>query len=1545
MACVNPNNPDYKVLLEKINNPLLAEIEFNRQSEVSAEKAMPMIKELVKRMGVDIKTLQEISVNGVKQNVNGVANIMQKIIQVVEGKEAQALPEEAMHFVVAIIKQTNPTLYRKLLSEINDYRILNDVFRDYGNDYLTKDGKPDVIKLKEEAIAKVLSEIIIGKVEGTQETPERTVRVQNWWNQIIDFIKSLFVKSGFDRAAMDIISGKAIGTAEDAREAHDAAFLQKDNQTIIFDKLDEVSSKIELKDNTYYINGKKIARRVSDLVKDWYTRRFNDKDLTKSEFSKAVDDLKKEKGTAGHADFQHAMSVFVDEKGFVREEELDDDNYTSQLNSTDRSMYEILKANLKERIHSFPAGTRFKSEITIYDAKRDIAGTIDFLAITPDGKINILDWKFMDLNVNKYKDVPWYKVTAWRNQMDQYKLILQTSYGAKSEDFQQTRMIPIQAVYTEGSAKLNVLPTLKSVKIGDVNVKNIKEDYLLPVGLEAEKTGNRKIDALIEKLNAVYKKFSERKVLPSEKEAKAEQLNELFKSIRQLQIKGNLVPLVRQSKILNKQIHKTIETYNTKFKGKDPRSFSIKEINDFADEIQTSQNAVATYVSLDIDLRSLFEGELSDEDKKLREDLRDTADDARDLQSTLNDVLNDYASDIIAKNEGVEGLLLPEKIIKGITKYFASTSTLQLKSISYIYRAANRAFALAGMDTLDENKKLEELKHKYEEWAKARDLGKKNIFNIIKKKGSNELIDEFNREFYTTLKSKIEEKDYKWVRDNINIPEYNEFLKERLKLEIDRIEDKHRVGTAEEIAREIEREKANARALYNTSTSDSPGWLLYDYVLRFPQEKWQSAEWKELIKPENKAAKDFYDYIRERNKIYKELGYINRGDARTFLPFIRKSLMEKLVVGGNIRLGEQFFKSISIDEGDIGYGKVDPLTGKPIDIIPKYFTQAFDDDYSEDLFKTMSLYNEAAIRYKYLSEIENSVRAITTVERNKKAIATSMFGKTQYKDGKLEYNPDNNENSKLVEDTMKSIIYGQRYLTSETFDQLLGKIGNWGKMFNEKLGMKIFPEDIGDRQVSVNKMIDQFNNMFQLNALGLNILSAGSNLFGGNMQSLINSGRFFTKTDYLAAQGMIFMNKFAGTDRKKLLGALEYFLPLTENYNREVAKKLSLSTLTSESLQDGLMFLMRQSDWNVQTANFYAYLKNTIVDGDRIVNVREYLRSQPKYSERYAGTAEKRKALNDDFENEVKKLIEEKGVLKLAQVVDNQFVIPGVDRHSDSVIELRRMIQQLTHNSLGNMSEDNIRMITRNVYGKSFMVFKNWIPRLVDVRTGNLKYNSASDAYEWGRMRMIFRVISEDLLGSLGNLRNSLIANDKGIEFMRQLYEKKKADYENDTGKTLEMDETIFMDLVRQNIKSQMTDVLFLTILLSLIVGLKAAAPDDDEDPDIISQYRFMQRAADKFKSELMYFYNPSSLLGTISGSIFPSIGLIENFSKFTKNFFIENWALATGDEELADKTKVIKYWMKSFPFTNQMIGYLPMFYPELAKDLGVRINANYGIR
>jgi len=1519
--------------------------EGGTETSQASDQTIKLVMDLLKRIGVKVETLSKISVNGVTQNANGVADIMQKLIQVTQDKINVALPEEAMHFVVEILEQKDPALFNRLLKEINSYQMLNRVVAEYGKNpmYQTADGKPDMRKLKKEAIAKVLTETVINKNEGSTEKVENLARVESWWQSIVNAIKELFTSSGFDQAALKVLSGEFEGTVDELRSQE--VFLQntEDKQKRTVQKLLDVHNSIVKTDEGYTIGGVKIPKRVTDFVKDWYSSRFADKDLTKSEYQTAVDELKAEKGTAGHADFENMLKdhfLAADMTLLPEGERRSDADYVSLLDPKNKSYYETLKKNMAARLESFPEGTKFMAEVMVYDGK-GVAGTIDFVAVTPEGQVNLLDWKFMDLNIEKNKDVPWYKVNAWRQQMKQYKNILQNNYGVSPEDFGQTRMIPIKVTYTPGSAKTGQLPKFSGVSIGKVDVKAEERAYLLPVGLETERTGIKKIDALIEKLNKVYETISQTKVTPEFKEEKARQLNNLYEAIRQLQVRQRIEPLLRQAKIINAEVERVISDYETNFKGKDPSSFSRKEKNEFSERIMSFEDALEVYRNLSTELKSLFRGDLSEQERKLWQDIKDTTENANELASDLEDVSAEFASEIIAKSQNVMDFLLPEKIIKGFTKWFSSTSTLQLKSAEVLYKLANRIFGEAAMDTLEQGKILQRIKKSYDAWAKGRGLNKSNYFDLIKKKDSNALVDEFNPEFYTQLKDKVADKDYKWVKENIDTNAYNVYLDEYRKKQYERIKNKPRFGTEEENLKEMNRELNEVKKLYSTVNADSPGWLLYDMMKKFPKrETWESAAWKELNKPENAPAKEFYDYIRSRNEIYDKIGYINSAQSRTFLPFIRKSLMEKIVMGGQIKLGEDLLRQITISEGDVGYGQIDPITKEPVYSIPKYFTGNTEEEVSDDLFRNMTLLNEMAIRYEYLTEIEDQMRLISRVEANKEAIKTSYFGKTKYKeDGSVETTADNSENTKLVRDMMESIIYGHKFVESDNFDQLLGSVSGFGKKANKLLGVNLFPEKFDDSQISMNKTLNSLNNFFQLKTIGLNPLSAMSNLFGGSFQSIINAGTYFTKSEFVANEFAL-MGRMHGVDATKRLAALEYFLPLTDNYNRKIAKELSTG-VTPEGVQEILMGMMRESDQFIQSVNFFTYLQNTIVVDGKLVNAREYLRKDEKYEGIYNLPVAERTKLENEFDNNVKELVKEKGVLNISTLDENNnLVIPGIERKDDSVFELRRKVQALTKDALGNLSDDDVRRINMNILGKSFMIFKNWIPRLVDVRIGNLKYNSASEAYEWGRSRMVMRVLSDGVLTSVGRLINVVQANEKGVAYMRELFEKKKAEYEKETGKTLQMTEQEFMNLVRKNIKDQAVDAIFYLTLTSMFLALKALAPDDDDDKLTQNRYKFMLRAVDKVRDEIAYFYNPTSLVNLTKSGIFPSTSLLDSFKKAFTNFGKEMYFLGNDDVKEAEKNQVIKYFLKGFPITYELDLPLLLFFPDVAKDLGFKAQA-----
>ena len=1529
------------------------------ESSLASPQTVKLVKDLLTRIGVDVKQVDAIYSGGVKQGANGVARLTQRLVEVIQGAEAKALGEEGMHFVVAIIKQTNPALYKQLLKEINSYNMLDMVFEQYGTDpNYQKDGKPDVLKLKEEAIAKVLIEHIIDKNEGSTEKPENLSKTESWWQKIINFIKGLFAKNGFDKAAMDIITGKDIGTAADIKEEAGRTFQQKktgDLQTDTFDLIKEEQSKMTPPNNElktpYTYNGKDVGLRTSDVVQDYYQNVFRGrKGGTVEEFTEAINSVYSETGTTWHA-VQDGLvkNVFTDENGYVREVEGNDSEYRGGLDEIDGQIYDMLKENMRDRIKSLnPDGkTRFLSEVMIINPKYGRAGlasTVDFIAIKSNGDVYLLDWKFMKLDTDRYQDIPWYKIGAWNQQMDLIKDTLVKAYGIDPSRFKQSMMVPVRANYSKSNKTKNILPRLMSIEIGDVNIKNITEDYLIPVGVESQSTGKERIDRLLKALNADYKAMGEQPAIGfTAKSEKAEQMNAAFSAIRKLQMQQDIKPLLKQADVLMYYIKKTMEHYRTDWEGTDPFIYSDEVMSDFSDELRNHTVSLTPYLTLNTALSELFESELAPDQKELRTRLRDVVFEAADLMETLKETSAKFGENFLAKREGFDELAKADKVVRGLAWLFNSTALLQTRGIQVFYSKENRSLTLAAQEVVNQAEQLKSIAAEYIPMAKGKGL--KNIFDPIKKKDKNELIDEYNPDFYDQLKDKIEDGDIQWIRDNVDIEATKAVLQERLDKELESVTNR---GNAEGLSEEELERKLEAKRREWDSSDDGAGWLQYHQVKQNPvREKWESPEFKKLKSPGYEPAKRFYDYIIERNKYNESIGYLSKQDAaRTFLPWIPMGIAETIASGGDLKMAENLLQNISVDSEEAGFANYDPRSGKEINRIPIYFTKETKGKASsEDLFRNIALYNAAAVRFKFMQDIEGQSLLLLDIERNKDSINTSVFGRSRIKNGKLDIREgDNSVNSQLLEAMIKVILYNQKYLNDANFDALLGKMGEWGQKINKKLGVNIFPEG----EISLNRSIDALNNYFRLKTLGISILSPMANLLGGTFQSMINSERYFTRADHMNAQmtmaGKLFGMNFK--DREKFIKALDYFLPLTHHYGADAARELSLVKVNGEKINHFMMYLMRSSEATVQTTNFMSFIRNTILKDGVVHNTREYVRALPEFKNMFVGSQSEQIARRKAFDDKVKELNEEYGLLKLGEVVDNKFVIPGVERTSDNIINLRGKMQQVNTDALGALPESQKRMLNTMILTDSAAMFKGWIPRLMDVRFGELKYNSASQAWEFGRMRAFANEVSHRNFYTLSNLKALLsgTVSEGGYKRMRDEYEKKKEDYEKQTGRKFTMTEEEFMNLYHKNVRAATFDVIASLTFLALFLELVANKPDKDADAKIKNSYNFMLRMADKFRDELTYFYDPESIAGLIGTGAFPTFKLITDFEKLLANFMKYNWGLIQGksSEELED-VHFIKYLMNEFPGTNQIQQYLPMAAPDVSKAMGIKVQSRSG--
>jgi hypothetical protein len=428
------------------------------------------VKKLLARLGIKMDDSLEASLG-----INGVADLLNKIIKVVRGEIGEnALPEEAMHFIVAAVKDKYPSLYAQMEKEIWKYKIYSETLAEYrDNPLYQKNGKPNLDKIKEEAIGKLLAGLVIN--EDLTDEGKLIDTSKKWWAKVLDAIRDLFNKvtdNPFEDP-FDLVANKAFDDdfilPEDIKNLSQAtSFLQlgtpaPDKQKALFDKLtDDMASgrykKIQVPgDRHYEINGKKLFMSVTEYKKQIMERehRFNER----TESQKFRDAFSAEWGNAIDETLNHIMERFVDPTtGFLRTKpnerpKKSDGSFDVSATPIGKSemsirglasptmaklqMYETLEGFVQEFLKTFPPNTRFMWQVIVADtnAKRVISGTIDFMAILEDASVKIYDWKsldseFFDVTIGKAtlkEDVAWFKKKEYDIQIKEYRKMFTNS--------------------------------------------------------------------------------------------------------------------------------------------------------------------------------------------------------------------------------------------------------------------------------------------------------------------------------------------------------------------------------------------------------------------------------------------------------------------------------------------------------------------------------------------------------------------------------------------------------------------------------------------------------------------------------------------------------------------------------------------------------------------------------------------------------------------------------------------------------------------------------------------------------------------------------------------------------------------------------------------------------------------------------------------------------------------------------------------------------------------------------------------------------------
>jgi hypothetical protein len=209
-TCPNINLPEWKSLVaskgedmayyiwDKYSGKVPASELFDTSSEM-----MTKIKKVIDKMGVIIQDLTEYA----KQNpnvdvssVNGVADLAAGVIAISEAKrDVNTLLEEMVHIATAIIEQKNPQLVTEMISKIGRFQIYKDTLAEYKDikAYQLPNGKPNIRKIKKEAVDKMITAVIQNDPSVSLEESDRSL-FRRMWDVITDWFRGQYKKANID---------------------------------------------------------------------------------------------------------------------------------------------------------------------------------------------------------------------------------------------------------------------------------------------------------------------------------------------------------------------------------------------------------------------------------------------------------------------------------------------------------------------------------------------------------------------------------------------------------------------------------------------------------------------------------------------------------------------------------------------------------------------------------------------------------------------------------------------------------------------------------------------------------------------------------------------------------------------------------------------------------------------------------------------------------------------------------------------------------------------------------------------------------------------------------------------------------------------------------------------------------------------------------------------------------------------------------------------------------------------------------------------------
>lgn len=1587
----------------------------------------------------NIQMVSDLTYKGNKIPGSAYVDFANGVMQIVEGTEDYTLPEEAMHILVELSKESRPQLYSDMKKQIINYQVYRDVLNNpiyTGPLYQNEDGTRDYDKIKDEAIAKMLVMHLTDELQGT-ETVARAAQSYNWWQQLFQWIKEKFglYKNPFKRA-LEPLNNDDVTFGEFADISNDDIFLSAkstdeidqntpDNKAI-FEAIRNRPQEMGIYkiDSDYYKDGQKVAenQRVSALTSDYYRKLFGDRNF--DEALEAFYDQSRKDGTYIHEVFEENINAWIDPQTGLMKRNPSRLTFPLPNNPINVKMSKEIQQFVKGFMAQYPTGTRFITEQIIYDpnavnkdGSKGRYGTVDFMAVLPDGTIDIIDWKSMLLqDLEGAKD---YKREGIFIQLNEYKRILKAQYGA--QNFGKIRAIPVKKFYkTFPSGRV-----LTAVHIGSPNAAEItqEEKYLRPIISPQESTGSESRDEIITKLEALYQKYIDKGYFQKDRNI----LNDVQEAIYEIRTSNSVDNLANYFVDLRTKFVQILgeEKALKESNSKDDISEALAMIT-FYEDIMENVVSPSEYLQQDPSI-----------DKESRNKLYRSA---SDLNFLLRRLRNMRASllDTQAQKVGVYNLLSPEKIVNLAGRYFRSMGSQNIASVRYMYELVKKAYNRIDIETDDLLTELKDLKSSFEEWKRVNKKDDKEAIGMLVDFERAKIHSKIDRSFYEERDKIVEEKKASdiltFVRNNYDLRPYTDWY-DRTLAENKRIweastYDQDPKKNAQIIKNKIDTFEKN----YNIYTNPITAYGFHNTLVwsrNIKEENWYSPYYKELLKPQNEALLDVYNFMVERNKELAETGSIRDYEQYTFIPNVKKTFADILSFDDTNWIQKSkdvvaqsynnWRRSLSVEDYELNYqGARDPFTGEKLEKRFVPFVSKLDNDYqikvaaaidlkiikdatdtenlnqrisdwrnksssnnetfsqaiqnqrniSFDIFTIYGLMSKEIQKEKYLSQNDEILRSLVHIERTKPNLLQNKFGTVATdSNGKPLKSTEVGKNAPILEEHVRAVVNGEslQYDADYTFRSPTHVVFKLKEKWNKSSLGKMYQfdtEGYNPTNVSATKFLLWLNTANQKRILGLNAASAISNLFGGSFSSSKLYQKYLSKDDLRAAWFKMTSGGFYQSEAMKKNAALvDYFLPLLQNREAFKASQLSVNDAAKVLSQEWLMAPMRKTSETVQLNIFLALIDNTAVIDGKLVNIRELAAEETNYLNRYSLKPSERATVEKAFNTRIKELKEKYSLSKVAQFKTEKvggkdkviIDIPGISRNSEDVARLREISQTMAKDSLGEADEFDVANYKYSIWWRLFMTFKNWIPRMADVRYGEFRYDQAHQSYEYGRFRMFARSLSSNYVVAAAKLvpipyltgkatksfgKEALIQRAKEVYDQKLTQAQELGTYNPETF----ISEGEFVDKFIQGTESTYAELRTL-ILMSVLMFAGLASPDDDDDASTKAWKALIRKQIDKLSDEVGFFYSPKSGID-IAGGGAPVFSIVRDSwnlgSDIMQQFFgftFEQLGWDEKGEKMQESAKPVKRSFKVFPVLKEILTYLPAMDEETAKEWGVKIS------